>query len=613
MFINQLRLQNFRSHRDTTLAFDRLTIIRGPHGAGKSSIQMAIEYVLTNRCDITDAGGKGAQMLITQGVKELAVEAQGIINGARVILSQERTASGGTWTAGMATGKAAAATIEKHLAPITVISAVLNAHRFLEMSPNEQRDLLARALASDPVKLDPNPLLNGLTDGYVRSAADIDRLHKHFFELRADANRRVKDLGEEAKPEPPQGMPNAADVQQTLRERQQERLTKGNSRIALVQKYENDRTQFEAATAQKEKYDKDFLGRKDLDAFKKIADNAGAAKKLDTKIDGVKRDIHILRDVIAFESSRLEDAEGQPLTCSVCGQALPFDIEGARKRLQESIDVKTKKLQEIEKELTELQSKRADLGDYEHAQQKLDLHFAAGRACTAADEVLKKGEPIKPDTAKLDEEIKDLDERIARGNQVLQQVTEYEARLKLWNERVAKKQEHAGKALQYEQMVEYFGPKSLLRAKLVAGKIVGFHRRVNEVLHRFNFEFDFELETDVEFHIMLLNEAGTSGIVLPLRSLSESEQYRFSIALQIALAEATGVGLVVIDRADILLPKVRQQLTAELESSRLEQAIVLSAGELTGNYPQREGVKFIELSNESGVTVVQEAAYATAD
>jgi recombinational DNA repair ATPase RecF len=59
MRILNLTLKNFRSHKETVLELDRFTLVRGPNGCGKSSIQMTLEYLFTGRCEITGAAGGG--------------------------------------------------------------------------------------------------------------------------------------------------------------------------------------------------------------------------------------------------------------------------------------------------------------------------------------------------------------------------------------------------------------------------------------------------------------------------------------------------------------------------------------------------------------------------
>src|SRR5260370_30418909 len=75
MRITTLTLRNFRSHNETILGLDRFNFVRGPNASGKSSIQMALEYLFTGRCAMTDAAGRGAEALIRAGAKELEISA----------------------------------------------------------------------------------------------------------------------------------------------------------------------------------------------------------------------------------------------------------------------------------------------------------------------------------------------------------------------------------------------------------------------------------------------------------------------------------------------------------------------------------------------------------
>jgi len=73
MKIQTLTLKNLRSHETTVLELDRFNFIREPDGCGKSSIQLALEYLFTGRCALTDAAGRGVEALIRSGQKELEV------------------------------------------------------------------------------------------------------------------------------------------------------------------------------------------------------------------------------------------------------------------------------------------------------------------------------------------------------------------------------------------------------------------------------------------------------------------------------------------------------------------------------------------------------------
>ena len=81
-----------------------------------------------------------------------------------------------------------------------------------------------------------------------------------------------------------------------------------------------------------------------------------------------------------------------------------------------------------------------------------------------------------------------------------------------------------------------------------------------------------------------------------LKHLSESEQFRFGVAFQIALAMVTGLRFVVIDRADLLDKERRKMLTGLLVNSGLDQAIVLATSEEAPPSVVPQGVKFLSLA-----------------
>src|SRR5882672_6303542 len=80
--IRKLTLENFRSHKRSEIELDRLTVIRGPHGAGKTSVLLALQLLLTGKCETTDEAGRGAESLIRDGAKELRIAAHQSFDGS---------------------------------------------------------------------------------------------------------------------------------------------------------------------------------------------------------------------------------------------------------------------------------------------------------------------------------------------------------------------------------------------------------------------------------------------------------------------------------------------------------------------------------------------------
>src|SRR5216683_2689887 len=151
MRILTLTLKNFRSHQETVLDLDRFNFVRGPNGCGKSSIQMALEFLFTGRCEMTDAAGRGAEALIRTGAKELEVSAT-LENGETICRRRTPRSHIVELNGKRVPVDAAKTSLEKRFGSADVLSAVLNADRFIEMSEAEQKRLLA--LVVDAGKVD---------------------------------------------------------------------------------------------------------------------------------------------------------------------------------------------------------------------------------------------------------------------------------------------------------------------------------------------------------------------------------------------------------------------------------------------------------------------------
>ncbi len=86
MIIENLRLKNFKSHRDTLIEFDTgISLIIGDNGAGKSSILEAVSFALFKQHT-----SKKIDQLITIGEKRMSVEIQFNANGRTYKVLRER-------------------------------------------------------------------------------------------------------------------------------------------------------------------------------------------------------------------------------------------------------------------------------------------------------------------------------------------------------------------------------------------------------------------------------------------------------------------------------------------------------------------------------------------
>jgi DNA repair exonuclease SbcCD ATPase subunit len=199
MKIQTLTLKNFRSQAETVLALDRLNFIRGPNCCGKSSVQMALEYLLTGRCQLTDGAGRGVEALIRTGEKELEVSAT-LENGDTICRRRSARSHVVEINGQRVPVDTAEATVEKRFGSADVLSAVLNADRFVEMSEAEQKKFLAHVVDAGRIEIPEqiHDALRTIGEGQPKLASirDVEAAHKRFLGLYEDASRALQAMNQ---------------------------------------------------------------------------------------------------------------------------------------------------------------------------------------------------------------------------------------------------------------------------------------------------------------------------------------------------------------------------------------------------------------------------------
>jgi hypothetical protein len=140
------------------------------------------------------------------------------------------------------------------------------------------------------------------------------------------------------------------------------------------------------------------------------------------------------------------------------------------------------------------------------------------------------------------------------------------------------------------RLTEFFGPDGAMMGQ-TCGRMGSFTEDLNRHLAVFGYTCTIALDP-FQIHV---NSSKDGHFDLSLKYLSESEQFRFGVAFQMALAMVTGLQFVVIDRADLLDKEKRQMLTSLVLNSKLDQAIVLATSEEAPPLIMPQGVKFLSL------------------
>jgi len=581
MKIQTLTLKNFRSHQETVLELDRFNFVRGPNGCGKSSVQMALEYLFTGRCGMTDTAGRGAEALIRVGEKELEVSAT--LEGGETIC-RRRTARAHIVEIN---GKrvpvdAAEAFLTKQFGSADVLSAVLNSSRFIEMSETEQKRFLAQVVDAGKVEL-PGEIVEAISGIHeeparLASVGDVEAAYKHFHELHTEAGRTLTALGQIEQPEIPSDLPSVQDVKKKLEDlrRQKERLVA--EKAQANSQWEAAQARLKQIRAEIESLSAEILSPSQEQELLRLESQRGHAEKLRQELS----ELTALQKAVETALGGARSLEGK---CPACGQAVSQEVKAREvRRLQE-------RLADLEGLAQGAREELNGLADVDEARSRLENHKKAlARRATLEGERSKLQAVQKSDLGGLDSRMAILVERINKGERVLEKAQQFQSAKETWESNVRENSTVEARINLLDKLTEFFGPNGAMMCQ-AATRMRSLTEELNRHLAVFGHFCNIALEP---FEIRVNSSRGAqSG--KSLRQLSESEKYRFGVGFQTALAMATGLRFVVIDRADILDKGKRKLLTGLLLNSELEQAVVLATSEEIAPRIVPNGVKFLNL------------------
>ena len=539
MRILTLTLKNFRSHQETVLDLDRFNFVRGPNASGKSSIQMALEYLFTGRCKMTDAAGRGAESLIRTGAKELEVSAT-LENGETICRRRTPRSHIVELNGNRVPVDAAEASLEKRFGSADVLSAVLNAGRFIEMSEAEQKRLLAQVVDAGKVDIpeEIGDALRAVNEEPPRlaSVSDIEAAHKRFYDLRTEASRDLKALGQMEKPDVPPDLPSVQEVKKKLEElrQQKERLVAQKAEADAT--WEGAQTRLKQVQAEIEEISSEILSPSQEQELLQLESQRDHAEKLRQELTD------LIAEQKAVETS-LAAAEGLKDKCPTCGQPIAEEVKaGEMNALRERLDDLEGLIQGTREELNEYT-------EIEVAKSRLEGHRKAlARRTKLVEEQSKLQAAQRPNSGDLESRMTILVERINKGERVLEKAQQAESAKEKWEASARQKSSLETKIAVLDRLTEVFGPSGLVMDQ-VGGRIGSFTKDLNLHLAAFGYTCKLALEP---FEIRVSSSSDDARLALSLKHLSESERFRFGVAFQIALAKVTELRFAVIDRADVL-------------------------------------------------------------
>src|SRR6266849_9388191 len=325
MRIVTLTLKNFRSHQEAVLNLDRFNFVRGPNGCGKTSIQMALEYLFTGQCQVTDAAGRGAEALIRAGAKELEVSAK-LENGETICRRRTPRSHIVELNGKRVPVDAAEASLEKRFGSADVLVAVLNSGRFIEMSEAEQKRLLALVVDAGKVDIpaEISDALRAIDEKLPRlaSVGDVEAAHRRFYELSTEASRTLKVMGQMEKPDVPSDLPSAQEVKKKLEDLRQQKERLITQKAEADASWESAQARLKQLQAEIEEVSPEILSPSQEQELVQLESQRSHAEELRQELADQ------IAEQKAVETS-LAAVGGLKGKCPTCGQSISEEVKTA--------------------------------------------------------------------------------------------------------------------------------------------------------------------------------------------------------------------------------------------------------------------------------------------
>lgn len=606
MRFRKIQLQNFRSHTDTTLELDRLSVIRGTNAAGKSSIEQAIQITIAGHADGTTADGKGSIGLIRAGAAKafitMAIQKSPetpderilkcALNGtARTVLvtkpDDPQYAGGEEWKEWLVLNR-------------SVLSCLVNNRYFVDLKEDDQKDVLASIILPKTYEWPEwvKPMCHDLSlkINWAKTPFEIiDQAYDVAFKERTNVNRDVKNF---KMPEgDTTGHESYQQYSQLLATRQKELDAAKASKARLEEQYRLNRATLDAAYQRRDEADvrlsREQQGIEAIEAkiltpgklkeHQKIAKGEKDAAKLDIELLTLDAQIRVKKDA----RSALNKISTQP-TCPTCTSPITEELVAT---LAQPLNAEIDKL--VHDRQANIDQRKA-LGNpsesarfvAEHMQAEQDMERAKQRIkdeqtiigdAEAKIAELESASGAAPDTSAIDADIAQLSDKVQRGTEAVN-IARAAAELHARKEKAEEERKSLLAAQSnLNKLVEYFG--SEVKTELLAGSIGTFTDAMNEVLGQWGYTCQLSIEPYV-FAIMF-RDSDNMPHPISLKHLSKSQRYRFATAFQVALAIISGFRFVIVDEADIYDTAGRSGLFTALNSGDLDQAIVMGTDERT--------------------------------
>ncbi len=607
MKITSLSLRGFRSGVSLTLNTDSpRVLISGGNGVGKSSIRDAVAWTLQGKCSGTDGRGLGWEGLIPTGTTTLAV---GLTLGG--IGSIEREHRNGTRSllvegfTGESSIQQQALFTKLNVSP-AYLDACLDSGAFLGL-----QHAPAKALVLDLLQV-------RIPVGEELLTLDqLDSRYRQAFEERKMAKSKAKSFTVPPKPADSEPMPPVAAVEAKLKEVRAElhQLSLGAGETAGKRQLLTN--QLGAATNWSEPspdaVDPAYIA--DLEERLAIMEADVTAEPIDPFRQAGKTEMTAVVGAWHEDNSRqaLQNrihvlTEHKPKQGCVLDNGVSCDTAKIKfsnhvKVLKQQLDslpspspATTPAKPALPSTPSPLQATRKALDEAKarHAE------FVAVEARNAAKRV--EAEAIQAQLASLKDDaevtaaIEGLKVRIGKGELLLKRASDYWREMERYSAAARQKEELEAKVNQLEMLCDLLGPNGA-RVDALNAAIDPFVDKINRFTQVFGWTIDFTLDP---WRVLVNGRA--------VETWSESEQFRIGIALQLAIAELSGLSFAIVDRLDMLDVKNRNAVASMLMQAPLEQILIIATREPEQALPNVDGVLAYRLSKTTeGRTEVSEA------
>lgn len=604
MKVQRIKIKNFRNISDATLDLEsiKFVILRGQNRQGKTSVSEAISLALTPTTTGLTAKGDGYARKIKNGETKsiIEVDLQGVNRTIR------RTVNLGF------TGRTQSSEdindAEFHPAKFdnlletkkTALNISINTRAFQSMiysgDEKAQKNLLAQLVL--PARYDfPKETIadvesvigEGTINFNGEPFAVIESAYSKLFKERTDVNRKVKEfIIPDALPRP-QGVDSEslkAKLTSQRAERQKHSAAKDeNAKKVNEEALKKDRAKAKIETLEKSLKESEESLRVLQESIilnpSAVQEIAGRKNECD-RLLAEKNRLSGVQEFTKEEWVRLQKLSRQGTKCPTCDQEIDSD------KVAQLIASNTSEQKRIRDEHEAASKSQDALGDVDGAIAKLDKHNAAlTEEIVIATKIEEQTKALKEaraeakkitggvyDSTSLDHAIAQTDRNIEEILTQIQPVIAAEEREKEITTKTDQKKRLEDKATKLDTLVKYFD-KDGIKAKLIAEFIGSFEQKINSVLSAWNYSCSISIEP-FKFEITDYRKVST-----PLIELSGAEEIMFYAAFQCAVSRTAGIGFVVIDKVDTLLPDLRPSLFKNLykmlTDKLLDQVILLVA------------------------------------